>query len=46
MRGQFGFINLRGYRGGDNRGAVFVSDIVLYYQHRAQSTLFGADNRR
>ena len=44
--GQFGLLDLGGYRGDDNGGAKPVSDIVLYHQNRSHPALFRSHNRR
>ena len=35
-----GFSGLAGNGGGNNGGAIFISNIILYYKYRSDTTLF------
>ena len=44
MRRQLRLIDLRGNCGNDDRRTVFISDIILQYEHRPDSSLLGTDD--
>ena len=44
MGGKFRLVDFAGDRRGDDRGGVFVPDIVLHHQNGTDAALFAADH--